>query len=483
MTVTLTKGWNVGGVYTLSDVTTNSFSISGGYGGGSGTYAANTITFLNTHVATKQAQGFLSSTTTTTTTTTRAASSCTIPGVADLVTPELEEFLSRAVVKRGEPQVDLASPANNQENVQRIMRVLPSSEFEFLFPRANKGRGPGEGGPYSYLNFLKSAWQFPYFCNEPGQTDTNCKQELVAMFAQFAQEVGEQNPNLEIPVWRQGLYHYEELCAPTCIYRDTCDDSSWQATKWPCPAGLSYHGRGAKQLTHNYNYGPFSTAMFGDSAILLNDPDRIIRDGWLAFSSAFWFYMTPQPPKPSMHDVVTGRWQPNSHDSAAGRLPGFGVLIMIINGAQECSNGPMQWATNRINFFKDFSNHFSLPIGAHLDCETMPPFDNDGAAMYNMYWAPSARGGCELQEFVSPCNLYDTPYDFAESYCQCSACGGVPPVVCPPPEPLVSCSNCGSCVANQCHEHGATDAQCAPCANGGQSWWPCDVEGLCTCAD
>merc|ERR1712166_831993 len=28
-----------------------------------------------------------------------------------------------------------------------------------------------------------------------------------------------------------------------------------------------------------------------------------------------------------------------------------------------------------------------------------------------------------------------------------------------------------------------TDPMCAPCANGGQSWWPCDVAGLCQCKE
>ena len=38
--------------------------------------------------------------------------------------------------------------------------------------------------------------------------------------------------------------------------------------------------------------------MFGDVSILLNDPDRVAREGWLAMSSAIWFTMMPQAPKP-----------------------------------------------------------------------------------------------------------------------------------------------------------------------------------------
>jgi len=43
------------------------------------------------------------------------------------------------------------------------------------------------------------------------------------------------------------------------------------------------------------------------------------------------------------------------------------------------------------------------------------------------------------------------------------------------------CMSCSTCLAIPGNTHAATDDQCAPCALGGQSWWPCDVEGLCQC--
>jgi len=33
--------------------------------------------------------------------------------------------------------------------------------------------------------------------------------------------------------------------------------------------------------------------MFDDVMVLLKDPDRVAKEGWLAMASAFWFYMTP----------------------------------------------------------------------------------------------------------------------------------------------------------------------------------------------
>jgi hypothetical protein len=43
-------------------------------------------------------------------------------------------------------------------------------------------------------------------------------------------------------------------------------------------------------------------------------------------------------------------------------------------------------------------------------------------------------------------------------------------------------SSCSSCKYNTSHSQSADDAACAPCANG-QSFWPCNVDDLCYCAD
>ena len=49
-----------------------------------------------------------------------------------------------------------------------------------------------------------------------------------------------------------------------------------------------------------------------------------------------WFYMTPQPPKPSMHDIATGFFTPNAADIEGNILADFGTTINIINGSLEC---------------------------------------------------------------------------------------------------------------------------------------------------
>jgi len=49
--------------------------------------------------------------------------------------------------------------------------------------------------------------------------------------------------------------------------------------------------------------------------------------------------MTPQSPKPSIHDVATGFMVPTASDTTAGFGPNFGVTTNIINGGQECGGG------------------------------------------------------------------------------------------------------------------------------------------------
>merc|ERR1711881_726542 len=45
-----------------------------------------------------------------------------------------------------------------------------------------------------------------------------------------------------------------------------------------------------------------------------------------------------------------------------------------------------------------------------------------------------------------------------------------------------SCKACSTCISIPGNPHAATDVHCSPCAMDGQSWWPCNVDGLCQCA-
>nr|CAD1821236.1 unnamed protein product [Ananas comosus var. bracteatus] len=101
---------------------------------------------------------------------------------------------------------------------------------------------------------------------------------------------------------------------------------------------------------------------------LLNNPDLVATDPMISFKTALWFWMTPQPPKPSSHDVITDRWTPSPTDVAAGRLPGYGVITNIINGGLECGHGPDPRVESRIGFYKRYCDIFGISYGDNLDC-------------------------------------------------------------------------------------------------------------------
>lgn len=107
--------------------------------------------------------------------------------------------------------------------------------------------------------------------------------------------------------------------------------------------GKSYHGRGPIQLSYNYNYGLCSDVLYGDSSILLNNPEKVTEDGVLGFMTGIWFWMTPQPPKPSCHQVITGTWQPKAGAANEQYNGNFGLTIIIINNeAGQSENGTVQ---------------------------------------------------------------------------------------------------------------------------------------------
>ncbi|EER14362.1 Basic endochitinase 1 precursor, putative, partial [Perkinsus marinus ATCC 50983] len=264
---------------------------------------------------------------------------------------EASDMLKRAIRLDGVPTDQQIAKA---PNCQRVKRLLNETTFSYLFPLANQGKGMGKG-PYTYKNFLKAVAKWPKFCDDGGPNNADkdkvCLRELSTMFAHFVQEVGAHNPSSKYPSWRQGLYFFREVNRGS---RYCATSPKWVQKRFPCSDGQSYFGRGAAQISWNYNYGPFSVAIYNDPKKLLTNPDGVItnEDGWLSFASAIWFDMTPQTPKPSIHDVVTDWWKPNNDDKAGSRRPGFGTTIMITNGI-ECGHSSQQ-AANRVEYYKGF---------------------------------------------------------------------------------------------------------------------------------
>lgn len=132
------------------------------------------------------------------------------------------------------------------------------------------------------------------------------------------------------------------------------------------------------QLSWNYNYGQFSnvfnTSVYDSKLIFLNDPDQVAQDGYIAMAAGIWFYMTPQDPKPSMHDLVTGFFVPNSVDTSNSIGANFASTTNVINGALECGQGigGSGSAAVRAGYYANWLNYFNLSAESDTDCGNQP---------------------------------------------------------------------------------------------------------------
>lgn len=116
-----------------------------------------------------------------------------------------------------------------------------------------------------------------------------------------------------------------------------------QSTFYPCGNATSgdyykscYFGRGAIQISYNFNYGQFQDWLKtrNINVDLLANPNLLMTktDPPLALLASLWFYMTPQPPKPAMHDIILGQWQAGKINTEQGYSgPIFGPTSLIIN--------------------------------------------------------------------------------------------------------------------------------------------------------
>ncbi|WP_431613568.1 glycoside hydrolase family 19 protein [Enterobacter roggenkampii] len=324
--------------------------------------------------------------------------------------------LDNSLVEQIEP-----GRASNPDNVKRVEGIVKASDWEYLFPLRAQS--------YTYSNFLKAVGKCPALCktyNDGRDSDAICRKELATMFAHFAQETGGHESWRPEAEWRQALVHVREMGwteGQKGGYNGECNPDIWQGQTWPCGKDkdgdfVSYFGRGAKQLSYNYNYGPFSEAMFGTVRTLLDKPE-LVADTWLNLASAIFFFAYPQPPKPSMLQVIDGTWQPNDHDKANGLVPGFGVTTQIINGGVECG-GPTEIAQseNRIKYYKEFANYLKVPVPANevLGCANMKQFDEGGAGALKIYWeqdwgwSPDTPDGktysCQLVGYQTPFSAF-----------------------------------------------------------------------------
>ena len=340
---------------------------------------------------------------------------------AKLTDTALFRAVKASIATRANSVVTAVAPglASNPENVKRVEKILPVSQWEYLFSQRDKS--------YTYTGLLQAIAKFSGVCmtyTDGRDSDAICRKTLATMFAHFTQETGAHDPNSATPQWRQALYFVRESgCSEAsygCPYNNECNPTTWQGQTWPCGKDAQgrfkqYFGRGAKQLSYNYNYGPFSDAMFGDVKVLLNNPEQVA-DTWLNLASAVFFYVYPASPKPSMLHVVDGTWKPNAVDTAAGIKPGFGATTNIINGGIECGQGyEKPQSVNRIAYYREHAAALGVPVPSteELGCANQKSFAVGGAGALDIYWDQDWSYHAEMPEGKAfACKLvgYQTAY-------------------------------------------------------------------------
>ncbi|NKI21070.1 chitinase [Paenibacillus dendritiformis] len=324
--------------------------------------------------------------------------------------------------------------------VDAVRSTLPEKEYEALFPMRlgspewhafNKGKAdynPNQADYYSYRNLIDAvrlvanlkykvsyregnfAAQEIYRLEKKGKTETlivrsadfnspdnkekpvitrivdfgsflneglekDRKRDLAALLANLSHETGGGWDEAPGGMLRWGLYWNENIAGRTGQNKsDFVDPAS--SKEYPGFPGKKYYGRGPIMLSWNFNYGLMSAIIYGDKNVLLKNPEAIAADGKLGFATAILFWMTPQAPKPSAHDVMIGRWKPSQEEAAQGLTPpGFGVSIMVLNGLEanlDDTNGAIK---RRAGHYRDITSRMGVDItGEKIDTLGMQPF-------------------------------------------------------------------------------------------------------------
>jgi hypothetical protein len=261
----------------------------------------------------------------------------------------------------------------------------------------------GTGATYNVTS-VSAAWyghagqettidvDFADFINRADQTDN--KRELAAFLANVTKETtGGWYPSGTTPELgnhnRWGLYFTEEQGSPGNYI-------SYTDPNYPPTSGQSYKGRGPIQLSWNYNYGQASHFLFDDKSVLLNNPGSVATDGVLTWKTAIWFWMSPQCPKPSCHQVMHNVWV-----TTAGQYPssahskmykkGFAHTNNIINGGLECRTSSSLAFQNKVALRSELYKAYLADLGltpSQITLEytgnyTTTCYDNTSAAMTN----------------------------------------------------------------------------------------------------
>jgi len=200
--------------------------------------------------------------------------------------------------------------------------LLSEAQFNQLFPNARP--------PYSYAGLVAAADTYYPLFTRTGDLAAR-KREAAAFLANVAHESG-------------GFQYAEELICANGAWMTNPDCSVYISN------GISYHGRGAIQLSYLSNYRAASRALCAD---LVANPDQVATNPELAMGTAIWFWMQGG----RCHQIITNNG-------------GFGATVNAINGIECSSMDPVrigQW-NDRLALFTSITAAMGIPVGDTSGC-------------------------------------------------------------------------------------------------------------------
>lgn len=262
------------------------------------------------------------------------------------------------------------SSRKGNPGVQEIVRFDKDARIETLVSRSEDFNSDENKGQEIETVII----DFGTFLKEGFKKDR--KRELAAFLANLSHETGggwSTAPGGEL---KWGLFWNENIAGRTGENMDAFVDPD-SSKLYPGAPDKRYYGRGPIMMSWNFNYGLFSSIIYGDKNVLLKKPEILAEDGKIGYMTAILFWMTPQNPKPSAHDVIVNKWKPTKADIAKGlKDPGFGMTIMVLNGL-EANQGEVEGSgvKRRAGHYRDLTSKMGIDItGEKIDTLKMEPF-------------------------------------------------------------------------------------------------------------
>ena len=142
--------------------------------------------------------------------------------------------------------------------------------------------------------------------------------------------------------------------------------------------------------------------------VLLDDPISLFDDDVMFMASAMWKYMTPNPPAPSVHDIVVGHYQANMQDDYEGLKTGAFLSTTVALHNEECRDGD-PGAVWRVENYELWLDAFGLTPETDLSCDGILDFSSWGSGNIATYWDVDEYndGRCVLVDYEDIWNVFN----------------------------------------------------------------------------